>query len=384
MIKLFRWLLGYVVFSFSNGFVSGFVDECYQNKINIHDVKNTPKGIVAICSSSEYKKLHTIAHHNGGIVKIERKRGLLFPFLAIQKRAGLLAGALAFVVIINTLTGFVWNIDVVGNNRIKTEQIKSFFAQNGLHEGVHWHSFDHDQLENLMMASFDDCAWVHINRFGTTARIEINEATLKPDIDDNNGYANLISNRDGIVVKIDIRRGWKVVNVGDAVTKGDLLVSGVFESEIAKRNVFSKATGRVIARVVEPINITVSRTQKHRVFTDKKTYKMLYFFGLKLGISGRKGCANTTDYSYLRLNGKNLPIGIATTVSQKYVDSDYVLNDNELNELVNKELEERLKNDFSDAEIEKQNIKISLDFDSGNAVGTVVVLENIAEQIKFY
>ena len=385
MIRFFRYLFGYVCFEFSKGFIDGFVNSCYLCGVNVYDMKRKDDSVFARCSAADYKKLHTIAHKNGGVVRIKKRVGLLFPFLKLKNRWGLFAGALAFVMIINFLGGFVWNVEVRGNDKIETVELLDFCEKNGLHSGVYWNNETADKLEGLIMTSFNDCGWVHINRFGSTARIDINEAVMKPDVDDNAGVANLKAVKDGVIVKTTVKNGWQTAFIGDGVTKGDILVSGVYENKDAKVNLFAHAAGEFIAQVNEPFEISVSRYQKNKSYIYSKQYKTFCFFGVKIplyiGAVDKKNTDITDNADYIMLNGKTLPIGILTTTVKKYTVEETELNDNELMKLLNAETEMKIKNDFQSYEIVSKDIKVTLNSENGTAQGTVVCLEDIGEEV---
>ncbi len=385
MIRLFRYLLGYVCFEFSKGFIDGFVNSCYLCGVNVYDLKRQDNSVIAKCSAKDYKRLHTLAHKNGGVVRITKRRGLLFPLLKLRNRWGLFAGALAFVMIINFLGGFVWNIEVNGNEKIETSELLTFCQKNGLYRGVYWSNDNADKLEGLIMTSFEDCGWVHINRFGSTARIDISEAVIKPDVDDNTGVANLKATKDGVIVKTTVKNGWQTAFIGDGVTKGDILVSGVYENEEKKVNLFAHAAGEFIAQVNEPIKISVSRYQKNKRYIYSEQYKTLFFFGAKIplyiGKIDKKDADLTTDTNYVLLNNKTLPIGIIQTTAKKYTVEETALDDNALMKLISSETDKKIKNDFRDYEIVSKDINITLNAENGTAEGTVICLENIGEEV---
>ena len=54
---------------------------------------------------------------------------------------------------------------------------------------------------------------------GTNIIVEIVEADKKPDIIDENEYCNIVSNKEGIITKINVQNGTALVKVGDIVTK---------------------------------------------------------------------------------------------------------------------------------------------------------------------
>lgn len=387
MIKLFRWLLGYVEFVFSNGFIDGFVNECYQQKINIHDVKRSDNAISAICLAREYKRLHSIAHKHAGVVKITKRRGALFVFYGVKNRLGLYAGAVAFLLIFNLLSGFVWDIEINGNKTVSNSEITEFLAENGFGIGTKWDSVSLPTIDNIALASYDEFAFFQINRFGSKAEIEIDEAVIPLGTDDANGHYNLRATKDGIITYTNVKRGWDIIKIGSAVTKGDLLASGIYESELNKTNHFTHASGEVIARTKEPISITISRTQKQKIYTNEENKKSLVFFGIKLpfylGKADNQAYEIEEKTSYLKLNGKPLPIGISTKKCKHFILQEKELTDKELKKLLNLEIEKHLKNEYNKAEILKQNIKTEITKTSATAKGEIIALENIAEEVKF-
>ena len=78
MIKLFRFLLGYVEFEFINGFSEGFINDCFEKEILIQNITLCENGFNAICRISTYKELHKIALKNGGNVKIFKSTAYRF------------------------------------------------------------------------------------------------------------------------------------------------------------------------------------------------------------------------------------------------------------------------------------------------------------------
>ncbi len=85
------------------------------------------------------------------------------------------------------------------------------------------------------MADFEDVAWISINKIGSTASIEINETVNKPKLVDNNKTTNVKAAKDGVIVRLEVLGGWAAVQEGEAVTAGDLLISGVRESEVDEK-----------------------------------------------------------------------------------------------------------------------------------------------------
>ncbi len=385
MIKLLRFFVGWVEFRFYGGFAEDFVNACYQSKINIHGLERHCGEIFGACVASEYKKLHRAAFAAGGKVKITKKHGAIFELLKYKHRFGLAVGLVAFIAIINFLGGFVWNIETVGNNNITNGEIVSLLEKQGIKIGSRWDNIKLTPAENMIMAVFDDCSWVSINKIGCTARVEISEAVAKPKID-SRSITNLVATKDGVIVKETVYRGWQIAKVGDGVTKGDLLVSGVYPKEEARANVFAHGSGEFIARVNEDINITVNRSQNTKIYTSTKNYREIKFFGVTIPLyfsnSDKPSADIYEDASYIKLNGKEILVGINKKTVKSYTISTRDLSDRELNQMINSRLESKFKSDFADYEIVSKNISVQINADNAVAHGTAVCLESIGEEVE--
>ena len=384
MLKFVRWLTGFVEFAFWGGFNEGFINSCLEKSYNISDVRIENGALYACCPAGLYPYLRAVAKEQGGRLKIIKKHGLVFKLLPLLNRPGLIAGGLAAVVLICTLSGMVWRVEVTGNKEIPKAAVLSLMEQNGLKAGVFKRSVDRGRLESLLLAAYPECAWAHINEYGTTFAVEISEGVVKPDTVKPDEYTNLIAEKDGVIVKATAFDGWAVKRKGEAVTKGDLLVSGVYESEKKKLNLFAHASGEYIAEVKEPVKLTVSREQSYKAYISENEYSYLYFFSLKIPLfisSVPEGDVSETA-GYLYLNGERLPVGLIKKKVKTYTVQKKTLSDRELQSLASKQLENKLSSELDGCEIIKRKLTSSLNSDSITVKGYVICLENIGKEVK--
>ncbi len=384
MVRLLKWLLGYVSFKFINGFPQGFLNDCYSEKFNIQNVRIKDGALYAECPSGLYPHLRAVAKKNGGRLKIIKKHGLIFILSKIKNRWGIFVGAVVGIIFLSFISGFVWNIEIVGNSKLSEAELRSFAADYGFYEGAYWRSIDKGQVEDMLLASYEDIAWAHINRDGTSARLEINEGVLKPKTVKPKKYTNLKAKKDGIIVKTNVHSGWQVAKKGDAVTKGDLLISGVYTNEKGSSQ-FARASGEYIARVKEKISVTVSRNQSRKKYLSEIKRKSLRFFFIEIPLyigNTPKNSEITAEEKMLELNEKKLPLGIVETTVRMYKNEVITLSDRELTELLNKETEKKIKEDFSDYEIIKRKIKTELKDDCAVSTGYLICHENIGKEVR--
>lgn len=310
MVWLFRFLLGFVEFEFFGGFYEDFLTRCFKDGVEIKETMLTDGGFKAVCSIKTYKQLHKIALKNGGKVRILKKKGLPFLLLPLKNRLGFFTGALAFVVIISFLGGFVWNVELVGNERVSDAELGAFLDKNGVKSGVMWSGIDREKIAWEMMGGFSDIAWAHINKIGTTARVEINETNIPPEKD--NGDSNKLQ---GITV-------------------------------------FRKQ-----------LEVVTSREQSKIKTEKQKTYKTILFFGAKipLYLNKEKGVFSDSRESKITIRDTELPVGCLFE-NEKWIACEKVLlTDAELLELSKKRLRFEEEKAFDSYEIINKTTDFSID-----------------------
>ncbi len=383
MLRFIRWLIGFVSFSFDGGFSEGFINECYLKGYNISDVCYNGNTLCASCPAELYPYLRPVAKAHGGKIRIVKKRGIVFKLLPLRNRWGLFAGALMAVIIICSLSGFVWNVEVTGNEKISSSEALRLLNENGLKKGVPKSSVDKGRLESLVMAAFPDCAWAHINEEGTTMRLEIGEAVRKPKTVNKRKYTNLVAKKDGVLIKTFVYSGWQKRKRGDAVVKGDILISG-FKRGKKNKNLFAHARGKYIAEVREPVNIKISRQQKEKVYESESKYKYLYFFSLKipLFLSRMDEGDISESCDFAELNGEKLPLGIITKTVKTFSVKTVELTDRELQALAGKQLSDLTKNELKNCKIISKKLNTSLGSEDIAIKGYILCIENIGKEVK--
>ena len=384
LIRLFRWLLGYVKFSYSGGFKENFINDCYNSGIDLKNIRLSGEELTAEARIKTYKTLHKIAFTHGGAVKVYKRKGFPFIFSSLNNRWGFFAGFVYFVFFISFMGGFVWNITVTGNNRVTEVKIVDYLAKNGFKIGTRWADIDKERLEISIMSDFEDVAWISINKIGSTASVEINETVAKPEMTGNN-ITNVKATKDGVIVRVLTLGGWAEVQEGDAVIEGDLLISGVRESEVDKKNHYAHAHGNVFAQVDSDISLNISRKQNKNNYTYSKDYKSLSVFGIQIPLYIKKDSGEaevSVDKMYLVINSYRLPFGIITETSDYYLTETDVLSDEALEELARSELEKKKEQELKDCEILTESIDVEMNENDCVITGHYSYIQDIGEETE--
>jgi len=138
----------------------------------------------------------------------------------------------------------VWIINVSGNDEITEEQVISVMDEIGIRPGVRTSGLDAELLEQAAMVKLKDVSWMAINFQGSVVNVELKERDAPPEAIPMEEPCNLKSSYPGQIVRLEVISGVTVVEEGDAVTQGQLLVSGVFEDLWREKAITSTPAAR--------------------------------------------------------------------------------------------------------------------------------------------
>ena len=278
LIKFLRYLFGYVTLLVYGDFPERILNLCVQKKVSVWDLKTTEKGMEICVSVSNFKRFRKIRGRSGIRCKIIGRHGLPFCISKYKLRWGLPVGLAIFFLVLKIMSLFVWNIDIVGNSIVSDKEILTVCAALNLQYGTLINSINEADLKDKMMLRIDGLAWAAINIEGCNVTINVTESKNQ-NVDFT--PQNIIAGFDGVVKEIKAINGKKVVVKGDAVQKGDLLISGTVD--VADKLNFTKAEGTVIAEVEQAFRVNEPFEQTEKIYTGLTKNKcVLEFFKTKI------------------------------------------------------------------------------------------------------
>ncbi len=305
-----------------------------------------------------------------------------------RKRAGLFAGGIfgIFLMVFSSL--FVWDITVVGNETIPESVILDALEKNGLTLGTFIPSLDTESIEGHITLEVDGISFVSINLRGTVAETEILEREVNTEIVDTSSPSNLIASMDGQIAAMEITGGAAKVKLGEIVKKGDILASGVIDSEALGYRLV-RARGTVSARTTLTYKIEVPLSISEKVFTGERTVKKSVKFFAKTVKLFRKdsilpqSCDRIENERRIYLFGKiKLPIFITETVYAEYEMQERTLTEKEALQKAKEMLRLESESDLADAEILARHTDVFCDGETLFLTEKVECIVNIAEEVK--
>ena len=120
---------------------------------------------------------------------------------------------------------FIWNVDIIEENNQEVPNIMEDLENIGLKRGKLKYKVDTKDIINKIRLQRNDIAWIGIELKGTNAIVKVVKSTEKPEIIDENEYCSIISDKAGVITKINAQNGTSNVKVGDTVKEGDTLIN---------------------------------------------------------------------------------------------------------------------------------------------------------------
>ncbi len=229
--RLWAFFAGYVVITVESRRLEKFLNLALARNILFWDVTfKRRNGLTMKVSIAGFKPLRHIARQTDSTVRIKSKKGWPFFWIKIRKRKMLAVGLLFFLTTIYFFSTFVWFVDLQHREQLKylsEEEIMEEIYSMGLRPGVPNWNFNLRELEKELAVRLPKLSWVGITLEGTKATVEIVEKTLPPEDEGAKQPADVIAAKDGVVEEILVIVGEAVAKEGDAVSAGEVLISGV-------------------------------------------------------------------------------------------------------------------------------------------------------------
>ena len=261
ILSLIRWLRGTVTFIIRGAFPERLISCCQRKGITVWNVKPKADGLSADSYAANYKKLRKCAKNSSVKIRIIEKRGAFVLLHRHRKRKGVIIGIVAAIALIVFCSTRVWNIEVSGCSDELCNAVIYQLRQNGVAIGCAKSKIDVKDLQKSLMLEDKRIAWIAINIVGSTAFIEVSETKDPPEtIDPSEKVANIVAACDGQIKYLEVYDGQPMVKVGETVSKGDIIVSGIMEDKYGKKQM-KYARAKVIARVNEEITVKVPLEQ---------------------------------------------------------------------------------------------------------------------------
>ena len=388
LVSLLRYIQGYLKIRVTGYSPERFLNLCKNKKIAIWGLESGHNVYDMYIKVSGFRKLKPILRKTQTKVSILERYGLPFFFHHYRKRKLFFVGIFTCLIIIYSLTFFIWNIDLEGNQTITDNVLMEYLASKKIYHGMAKRDVNCEQIVKDIRKEFDEIIWVSASLDGTRLFIHVKENadTFIPS-EEISEPSDIIADKAGTVVEMITRNGVPQVSVGSVVAQGDLLVSGTIDvlndaKEVVSYN-YVTADADITLQTLVTYEDYIEKVYKQKKYTDKKRvlwYVTLGNRSLQLGIQKNKFefRDQKTEEMQLRL-GENFYLPMCLGNKKIY---EYELESLEYSK---QEMETLLKNNFEQycKELEEmksvileKKIEITHDKMGAKATATLSLLES--------
>ena len=337
-MSVISWLLGYTELALDDANTARFLNLCGRLGLPYRPCRSCggqEEALTLRFRLADERRLLAACQTHGVEVRVARRGGLPCLIGRYRRRVGLLVGFLLGAMLVFLASHVVWDVRIEVADGEPMPMLREQLAQSGLSVGTWIPTLESDTVESRLLVGTDQVAWVSVNLRGTVAYVQVRRL-LRPESAVTHEPSNLVATCDGVIDSVKLISGKVVVEPGELVRRGQLLVSGVRDSS-TMGYVVGAAQGEVLARVHETICVQVERVQQQKVYVGRENgQKSLLFFGKNIKLS-----KNTTTNGqscdiikkmdiYTLPSGAVLPVSLESEVVLLYEMRDVVLTDREL------------------------------------------------------
>lgn len=174
-----------------------------------------------------YKKMRKICNKRSDTIQIVHKNGLIWIVKNLLKRPIFVFSFAALFILSAYLPTRVLFISVEGNERIPANLILEKAELCGITFGASRSHVRSEIVKNALLHTLPQLQWAGVNTTGCTATIAVKERTDVSQAEENKlQVGNIVAVKDGLLVDCTVEKGNLICKVGQAVKKGQVLVSG--------------------------------------------------------------------------------------------------------------------------------------------------------------
>ena len=357
MKRLMNYLLGVVRVRVTGPFPERLLNLCAQGGVPFWGVEWLDGHTLRLTARRRaLGRLTELAGRVDCQVEVEGRRGLPEVLGRFRTRYAFLIGMAFALCAVGVLSRFVLTIQVTGNQQVPTAVILSELRRLGVRPGVYGPALDRKQLAQEALLELDGLSWMALNLYGTRLEVVVREAVKAPERLDTAENIDLIAEADGIVIKVEPELGDSLVEPGDTVAAGDVLISGTVTlepplySDAPERYYQVHARGRVWARTWRTLTAAIPLEAQVKEYTGReKSAWAVQLFGRRVEIFGTTSISwseydkITTVRQAALPSGDPLPLSLVRETAREYVPRTVQVDREAARALLEEELLARLE-----------------------------------------
>lgn len=312
---LMNYLRGFVTVTVWGAFPERLLNLCASNRLGFWGLEWIDETAFRFTVPfQEYRRLEGLAQKAMCELRAPRRAGLPVLALGLRRRWAFLAGLGLCVLALCVLSRVVLTVDVEGNETVSTAVILNELARQGLRPGAYGPALEEREIANAALIELEELSFLSVNLHGCRAQVQVKEAEKAPEQPDKTVPADLVAVAGGIVTQVTVTAGQSVVQEGQTVVEGDILVTGFMDlpeigySENDAGMYVVRASGQVWARTWRTLKAQIPLTAQVKDYTGRsKTRYALNFFGRRVNFYQNSGISYGRYDKIIKVSAPVLP-----------------------------------------------------------------------------
>lgn len=278
-MKLWKFGRGYVKIRIMGEYPERLVNRCIEAGVPLRDAKRTSREVEAVIRARDMFFIRRAARGTGCKAKLVSRSGAarlnkwLMSNAVFAAALGISAAACAF------LSTRLWFVSVK-SIAIPKQEIIASLEELGASVGKPRNGFDTAALA-AAINSDPRCANAKVVLKGVTLSIEVDGLYPTEPDEPETAPAHVIAAKDCVVTSISVSSGQACVKRGEAVKKGDILITGDLSDK--KEGHFVRAAGVVMGEVLYRVSATAEPMREELVETGRRAkVNSASLFGMEL------------------------------------------------------------------------------------------------------
>ncbi|MCI7559264.1 MAG: sporulation protein YqfD [Clostridium sp.] len=364
-----------------------FLNYLIYNKIYYDSLNKYNEYFVLDVSYDDY--LYIRCRYKCHIVKYYGKKNIINIY---ENNKYVLLSLIISFMLLFLLCNTIFDIKINSDNKDIINIINNSLSDNGI--GVYKRKVSFDKLNSIKNKILEDnkdtLEWIEIREKGCIYYIDVTPRVKSNNNVDNALPSDIVAEKDGVIKHIVVHRGSKVIDNGDYVKKGDILISG---NIIKNENVIDKvhSEGIIYAETWKTVNISIPFKRIDYVYKKTINHYYLDIFGHKFTISGKYDSDNTINKKSIVLDKPYLFFKLYKEEKKIYDYNEVILNKEEaykeaLNrsiDVINKKLssdEYIISKKVLKKEVKRSKINLEVFFKVYEKIGVTSEIQDIGEE----
>jgi len=364
-----------------------FLNYLIYNKIYYDSLNKYNEYFVLDVSYDDY--LYIRRRYKCHIVKYYGKKNIVNMY---ENNKYVLLSLIISFMLLFLLCNTIFDIKINSDNKDIINIINNSLSDNGIDVYKRKVSFDKlNSIKNKILEdNKDTLEWIEIREKGCIYYIDVTPRVKSNNNADNSLPSDIVAEKDGVIKHIVVHRGSKVIDNGDYVKKGDILISG---NIIKNENVIDKvhSEGVIYAETWKTVNISIPFKRIDYVYKKTINHYYLDIFGHKFTISGKYDSDNTINKKSIVLDKPYLFFKLYKEEKKIYDYNEVILNKEEAyNEALNRSIDVINKKLSSDEyiiskkvlkkEVKRSKINLEVFFKVYEKIGVTSEIQDIGEE----